>query len=108
MTFTFPPQCRADQSRDTTSPSLTLGTDFETELTSWIDYLFEFQMTFLDEDSGSYQHHLVSTLSTDLVGDLDFDVSLVWDRTENPPRSSDGAVPEQDDFWLTVGVGFEF
>lgn len=98
----------AGKSRDQTSPSVTLGTDFETELTSWIDYLFQFQMTFLDEESGTYQHHLVTTLSTDLVGDVDFDVSLVWDRTEAPPPSADGTVPKQDDFRLTVGVGLDF
>ena len=91
-----------------TSPSVSLGTDFETELTSWIDYLFSFQMTFLDEESGDYQHHLVSTLSTDLVYDIDLDVSFIWDRTESPPPSATGTIPEQDDFRLMVGLSFEF
>ena len=98
----------ADKPNNSTSPSFSLGTNFETELTTWMDYLFSFQMTFLDEESGTYQHHLLTTLSTDLIGDIDFDVSLVWDRTENPPPGADGATPEQDDFRLLVSVGFEF
>jgi len=93
---------------DSRSPALTLGTDFDTELTPWLDYLFSFQMTFLDEESGTYQHHLVTTLSTDLVRNIDFDVSFVWDRTESPPPDALGEIPEKDDFRLMVGVGFEF
>ena len=96
------------QPQDSTSPAYSLGTNFETEVTSWMDYLLSFQMTFLDEESGTYQHHLLTTLSTDLIGDIDFDVSFVWDRTENPPPSADGTTPKQDDFRLMVGVGFEF
>jgi hypothetical protein len=70
--------------------------------------MFSFQMTFLDEESGTYQHHLVTTLSTDLIRNIDFDVSLVWDRTESPPRDAFGEIPEKDDFRLMVGIGFEF
>jgi len=96
------------QSDDNTSPALSLGTDFDTELTSWMDYLFLFQMTFLDEESGSYQHHLLTTLSTDLIGDLDFDLSFVWDRTAEPQPRADGSIPEKDDYRLIFGLGYEF
>jgi len=50
------------------SPAFSLGTNFETELTLWMDYLFLAHMTFVDEDSGAYQHHLLTTLSTELTG----------------------------------------
>ena len=92
----------------TTSPSVTIGTDFETDLTSWIEYLFQYRVTFLDEASGDRQHHILTTLSTDLIGDIDFDVSLIWDRTDSPQPAADGTIPEKDDFRLTVGVGFDF
>lgn len=90
------------------SPALSLGTDFDTELTSWLDYLFSFQMTFLDEESGQYQHHLLTTLSTDLIRNIDFDVSVVWDRTASPPPDAQGNIPEKDDFRLMVGISFDF
>ncbi len=93
---------------NSTSPALSLGTNFDTELTQWMDYLFVFTATFLDEESGTYQHHLLTTLSSDLVGNFDIDFSFVWDRTENPPPLADGQIPEQDDFRLLVGLSYEF
>jgi hypothetical protein len=97
-----------DQEKSSTSPSATFGTDFETELTSWMDFLLSFQMTFVDEESGDYQHHLLTTLSTDLIGDVDFDVSLVWDRVQQPPPNADGETPERDDYRMLVGVTWDF
>jgi hypothetical protein len=96
------------QPSDNTSPVLSISTDFETELTSWMDYLLTIQVSFLDDDSGTYQHHILTTLSTDLIGDLDLDVSFVWDRTQNPQPRADGSIPEKDDYWLMVGLAFEF
>lgn len=96
------------QESNSTSPALSIGTDFDTELTSWMDYLFSFTATFVDEDSGSYQHHLLTTLSSDLRGNFDIDITLVWDRTEHPPPLADGSVPEQNDFRLLVGLSYEF
>lgn len=90
------------------SPAFTMGTNFETELTSWMDYLFLAHVTFLDEDSGSYQHHLLTTLSTELTGRLNLDVSFIWDRIQNPQVRADGSVPEKDDYRLMLGLGFEF
>ncbi|MGI9343608.1 MAG: DUF481 domain-containing protein [Gammaproteobacteria bacterium] len=98
----------AGESKDNQSPALSLGTNYEIELTSWIDYLFSFTATVLDEESGTYQHHLVTTLSTDLIGGFDFDVSFIWDRTEDPPPLADGTVPERSDIRLLVGIGYEF
>lgn len=97
-----------DQPSSIRSPALSLGTDFDTELTSWLDYLFSFQITFVDEKSGDYQHHLLTTLSTDLVRNIDIDVSFVWDRTQSPPPDAIGNIPKKDDFRLMVGVSFEF
>ena len=97
-----------EEASNSTSPAWSLGTHFETELTSWMDYLFTFQATFLDEESGKYQHHLVTTLSTDLVGNIDFDLTFVWDRTGAPPPRADGTPIEKDDFRLMTGIGFDF
>ena len=96
------------QPTSSTSPALSIGTNFETELTSWMDYLFSFTATFVDEESGTYQHHMLTTLSSDLVGNIDVDISFVWDRTENPPPLADGTLPERDDYRLLVGLSYEF
>lgn len=96
------------ESDQKTSPVITVGTTFETELTSWIDFDVGLGTTLLDEASGKYQHHLISTLSTDLIGDVDLDVTLVWDRLQQPQQREDGTFPQQDDFRLVFGLGYEF
>jgi putative salt-induced outer membrane protein YdiY len=90
------------------SPVVTLGSDFEVEITSWMDYELDINMTFLEEQAGKYQHHIVSTLSTDLIGDLDLDIVFIWDRTENPQIDEDLIVPEQDDYRLEVNLAYDF
>ncbi len=97
-----------DLDRGRRSPAFSLGTDFETELTSWMDYQFLAHVTFLDEDSGSYQHHLLTTLSNELTGRLDLDVSFIWDRIQKPQVREDGSIPEKDDYRLMLGLRFEF
>jgi hypothetical protein len=96
------------QPSNSTSPAFSIGTNFDTEVTRWMDYLFAFTATFVDEDSGSYQHHLLTTLSSDLAGNFDIDISFVWDRTDMPPPLADGTFPKQDDFRLMVGLSYEF
>lgn len=97
-----------DEPSNETSPALSLGTNFETELTPWMDFMFLMHMTFLDEDSGNYQHHMLTTLSTDLVGNFDVDVSLIWDRIGKPQQRADGSTPEKDDYRLMIGLGYDF
>ena len=53
-------------------------------------------------------HHLLTTLSSDLVGNFDVDISFVWDRTQDPPPLADGTLPERDDYRLLVGLSYEF
>jgi len=65
-------------------------------------------MTFLNEESGQYQHHIVITLSTDLVGDVDLGISFIWDRRHKPQERTDSTTPEQDDLRLLISVDYDF
>jgi putative salt-induced outer membrane protein YdiY len=96
------------ESLSETSPVGTLGSDLSIEVTPSIDYELDIAMSFLNDESGRYQHHIVSELSTDLIGNLDFDVSVIWDRTERPQRQEDGTLPEKDDLWVVFGLSYEF
>jgi len=93
---------------DEVSPVATLGSDLTVELTAWIDYELFINMTFLNEESGQYQHNIVTTLSTDLVGDVDLDVSFIWNRTEKPQEGVDNVTPEQDDYRFLVSIDYNF
>ena len=90
------------------TPVGTFGSDLYVDLTSWMEWEFLVSTTFLEEDAGRYQHHIVNTLSTDLIGGIDLDVSLIWDRTENPQQAEDGTIPEQDDYRFVVSFSYDF
>ncbi len=98
----------AGESTGEWSPVGTLGMDYEIELTSWLDYDLFVDIWFLEEDAGRYQHRIETVLSSDLFGDLDLDISLIWERTENPQTAEDGTIPEQDDYRFQVGLSYEF
>jgi putative salt-induced outer membrane protein YdiY len=90
------------------TPVLQVGTSFDTKLTKKIDYIFKYDFQIVNEVSGTYTHHLISTLETELTEWLDFDISFVWDRIKNPTANADGTVPEQDDYYLITSLGIDF
>lgn len=95
----------ADTLRKTFTGSI--STRFDTELTDWMDSITELQFVFGDEDSGGLTTHFISTLETELTRSLDLDISFIWDRVQNPVPESDGNIPQQDDFRMTVGLGID-
>ena len=97
-----------DEQSNEVSPALSLGTSLETELTSWMDFAFLMHITFLNKESGNYQHHILATLATDLIGNFDLETSLIWDRIGKPQQRADGSTPEKDDYRLMIGLGYEF
>ncbi|UCD34469.1 MAG: DUF481 domain-containing protein [Nitrospiraceae bacterium] len=96
------------QSSDHTSPAFGAGTRYDTELTSWMDFLVDYSFQIVDKEAGTYTHNFITTLSNDLIGDIDLDISFVWDRIEDPQPDSEGTVPEQDDYQLIVGLSYDF
>lgn len=90
------------------SPYLACGTKLDVEVNSMIDYLLDYSFKLLNEANGQYTHHLVTTLSTDLISDLDIDISLIWDRVKKPTADSSGRVPKQDDYQLIFSLAYEF
>ena len=95
-----------DSSADT--PALTVGTLYENELTGWMDYFFKYNFNLVNEESGTYTHHLHTGFEFELFADFDFDVSIVWDRIQHPRQNSDGTFPEQDDFRTIFGISYSF
>jgi putative salt-induced outer membrane protein YdiY len=91
-----------------TSPFATFGTRLDHEVTGNLDFLFDYSLRWLNEDNGLYTHHMLTTLSFDLIKDLDLDVSIIWDRVERPQADEDGATPEQDDYQIVVSLAYEF
>jgi hypothetical protein len=90
------------------SPAVGFGTRYDTKLSSWLDYLFDFKITIADRETGRYIQHLLTTLESDLISDLSLDITFIWDRVGVPQPAADGTVPQKDDYQLVVGVAYEF
>lgn len=88
--------------------ALVLGTFYERELTNWIDFNYEYRFQFTSSRSGRYNHHMMGRLEIELTDSLDLELSVMWDRIEEPQPDADGLVPEQDDWRYVVGLGWEF
>ena len=93
---------------DNLSPSLSLGTRYDQEITKSVDFLFDYRAQIVDEENGSLIHHMLTTVSTEFISDLDFDVTFIWDRVRIPQPEADGTVPSQDDFQMIFGIGYDF
>jgi hypothetical protein len=98
----------AGEAIDNTSPFITMGTIFDTELTNWMDFLVNYSFQLVEEESGHYIHYFITTLSTEFIGDWELDVSLVWERVEKPRPDEVGNIPKKDDYQLIFGVSYEF
>jgi len=90
------------------TPSLVFGTVYDHELTKDIDFIFDYRFYIVNEESGTYTRHLLTGPEFELTKLFDFDITIVWDRIQDPREASDGIFPEQDDFRLTFGLGIDF
>ncbi|MCK4674746.1 MAG: DUF481 domain-containing protein [Gammaproteobacteria bacterium] len=88
--------------------ALVFATDFDAELTSTMDLIFKYNIQALKPEAGGYTHHMIVTFENEITGNLDFDISMIWDRISQPTKDDLGVAPEQDDYRLTVGVTYTY
>ena len=88
--------------------AIVLGTDFDTELTSSLDFIFKYKLQASKKEAGGYTHHIIATFESEITGSLDFDISMIWDRISQPTKDDLGVAPEPDDYRLTVGVTYTY
>jgi putative salt-induced outer membrane protein YdiY len=81
---------------------------FEWDITRKVELSLEYSGQFTSKEIGETTQHSVSTLSIDITKRFDLDVSLTWDRINNPKTGADGIQPEQDDYRLVVALGVDF
>lgn len=98
------PQSPASES----TPAFVGSTFAEVEINDSIDFNYEYRFQLVNEVSGTYNHHMVTGFEFELTSRLDFDITLLWDRIENPRPDADGTIPESDDFQLVLGLGLDF
>jgi len=97
-----------NESSSANTPLFFLDTKYDTELTNEIDFIINYNMAIVNEASGTYIHHAEISLETELIKDLDFDVSLFWDRTRDPIAFDNGTKPEKNDFKTIIALGYTY
>jgi len=90
------------------TPAVVLSSTLDVELTKRTDLLVTYQVYLTDKESGLATHHAVTTVEVEITRALDFDVSFVWDRTEDPQTSAGGVTPLKNDYRLTLGIGVDY
>jgi len=90
------------------TPAFVLDTNFDKELSGWMDFIWTYRFQIVNDESGSYNHHMVTSFETEITSLLDFDVSWVWDRIEDPRQNQDGTTPKSDDNRFIVGLSFDW
>jgi hypothetical protein len=90
------------------SAFFTSGTYFDYEISKSIDYLLDYSLRLLDEENARYTHHLKTKLSFDLIGDLDLDVTLIWDYIQNPKADDNGELPKKSDYQMILSLSYDF
>jgi len=91
-----------------TTPALVVTTDYDIELNKKLDFIYNYNITWVDQASGGYTHHMVTTFESEITGSFDFDVSFIWDHISKPTAADDGTVPLSDDYRITVGISYEY
>ena len=89
-----------------TGGALVLGTDYDQEINSKLDFIFNYNLTAASDELGGYTHHMLASIETEITGSLDFDVSLSWDRVGQPTTDAEGNTPERDDYRLMIGINW--
>jgi putative salt-induced outer membrane protein YdiY len=88
--------------------ALGVSTLAEWDVSDWLEFDGEYRLQLVNEASGRANHHLSLSFETEITKRLDFDVSWIWDRIEEPRPDENGVVPEKDDMRTTLGLTFEF
>jgi hypothetical protein len=93
--------------RDETSALIAIS-NFKAELTSDVDLECDYSIQQLLEAGRSPNHHAYIGLSVELNDTLDLSVGFTWDRVGDPERDSDGNLPKNNDYSLSVGLEIDF
>jgi putative salt-induced outer membrane protein YdiY len=88
--------------------ALVFGSRFDWDISRRVELILEYRGQYTSREAGETTHHFVTTLSLELTKRFDLDVSLVWDRINNPKVGADGEQPLPDDLRLVIGLGIDF
>ncbi len=107
-TKTWFEEVAAGENDEEDSPAAKGRTRFDHELTGDIDLWYDYRFLFANEETGGYMHRMELGATYEIIGDLDFRVSWVWDYISEPTANADGSTPDENDTQLQFGIGYTF
>ena len=90
------------------TPAFLVTTNYDIELSDNIDFIAKYQAYFVNQKSGTYIHHALATLETELINNFDLDMTLIWDRTQDPKATTEGYIPERDDYKMIFSIAYTY
>ncbi len=90
------------------SAVLSFNTLLEYEVSSRVDFVFDYQIQFVSEKSGERLHNLKTGFDIDFDNDIDVGISLFIDRVANPQPTASSGTPEENDYRLVLNFGYNF
>lgn len=85
-----------------------LGTLVEYTVSSLIDFTFDYQIQFVEEESGKRNSHLKTGLEVQFSNDFDLDLFVYIDRVAKPIANENSEIPESNDYRFVVSLGYDF
>lgn len=79
------------------------GGGFEWDVTGDVDLDLDWQSMVILNDLGKTSHHGQLRFAHEIIEDVEYDLGVVYDRTERPEATIDGTTPKRDDLQLTFG-----
>jgi len=87
-------------------PAWVLSSHWDTELTKKLDWNGTFNLQYT-KASGGMTYHTITSLDYELTKSIDLDLSLLWDRIDDPIANELGETSNNDDIRITFGIGVE-
>jgi hypothetical protein len=87
--------------------ALVASTEFDFDLPRGLEWDNMYKLQLVVTDLDKTNHHAESTISLDVWGPLELDVTFMFDRVEKPVPDAGGDVPKSNDYRFTVGLSIE-
>jgi len=99
---------KTTEENDQKSGVVAFGTLLDYSISSRVDYLFDYQLQFVEEQSGKRNSHLKTGFEFDLNNDFELDFSLYLDRVAEPVTPAGTTPPKSNDYRLVLSLGYSF
>jgi len=93
---------------DEKSGVIALSTLIEYKISSRIDFTLDYQMQFVEKESGKRNSHLKSGFEFEFNNDFDLDLFFYLDRVAEPVAGISSGEPESNDYRLVISLGYDF